>query len=79
MTSDRPYRKAMDYSIARDRLLAGDGKPVRTHPVIAFLAVLAEASDDYRYAKGSGFGEIDTSEAFELVESSLVRADLGAA
>jgi putative nucleotidyltransferase with HDIG domain len=79
MTSDRPYRKAMDYVIARDRLLQAMGSQFDTEPIIAFLAVLAGASDDYRRAKGDGFGDIDTSETLELVESSLALAHLGAA
>jgi putative nucleotidyltransferase with HDIG domain len=79
MTSNRPYRQAMDYVIARDRLLQAMGSQFDTDPVVAFLAVLAEASDDYRRARGRGFGDIDTSEAIELVESSLTRAQLGAA
>jgi hypothetical protein len=56
MTSDRPYRKAMSYEIARDRLLQAMGSQFSTAPVVAFLAVLADASDLYRAARGDEFG-----------------------
>ena len=56
MTSDRPYRSAMMYPAARDRLLQAMGSQFYTDAVVAFLAVLAEAQEDYRYARGVGFG-----------------------
>lgn len=56
MTSDRPYRPAMVYPAARDRLLQAMGSQFDTDAVVAFLSVLADASDDYRYARGPGFG-----------------------
>ncbi len=59
MTSDRPYRRAMDYFVARDRLLQAMGSQFATDVVVAFLSVLAEASDDYRKARGPDFGPID--------------------
>ena len=58
MTSDRPYRSAMMYPAARDRLLQAMGSQFYTDAVVAFLAVLAEAEEDYRYARGSGFGAV---------------------
>jgi HD-GYP domain-containing protein (c-di-GMP phosphodiesterase class II) len=58
MTSDRPYRPAMVYPAARDRLLQAMGSQFDTEAVVAFLSVLAEASDDYRYARGPGFGAL---------------------
>lgn len=58
MTSDRPYRSAMVYPAARDRLLQAMGSQFDTDVVVAFLSVLADASEDYRYARGSGFGSL---------------------
>jgi HD-GYP domain-containing protein (c-di-GMP phosphodiesterase class II) len=71
MTSDRPYRKAMDYSVARDRLLQAMGSQFDVEPVVAFLAVLAESSVDYRRAQGEGFGPLDRAHTYEVIESSL--------
>ena len=56
MTSDRPYRLAMEYTVARDRLLQAMGSQFFTDAVVAFLSVLADADGDYRGARGSGFG-----------------------
>jgi HD-GYP domain-containing protein (c-di-GMP phosphodiesterase class II) len=61
MTSDRPYRAAMVFPAARDRLLQAMGSQFYTDAVVAFLSVLAESTEDYRYAKGSGFGVVPTS------------------
>jgi HD-GYP domain-containing protein (c-di-GMP phosphodiesterase class II) len=58
MTSDRPYRPAMVYPAARDRLLQAMGSQFYTDAVVAFLSVLAESTEDYRYARGSGFGSL---------------------
>jgi HD-GYP domain-containing protein (c-di-GMP phosphodiesterase class II) len=58
MTSDRPYRAAMVYPAARDRLLQAMGSQFYTDAVVAFLSVLSEASEDYRYARGPGFGAL---------------------
>ena len=58
MTSDRPYRSAMDYTVARDRLLQAMGSQFFTDPVVTFLSILAEADDDYRGARGQGFGGV---------------------
>jgi len=63
MTSDRPYRAAMVYPAARDRLLQAMGSQFDTEAVVAFLSVLSEASEDYRYARGSGFGLFSESPA----------------
>ena len=41
MTSDRPYRLAMEYTVARDRLLQAMGSQFFTDAVVAFLSVLA--------------------------------------
>jgi putative nucleotidyltransferase with HDIG domain len=58
MTSDRPYRPAMVYPAARDRLLQAMGSQFHTDAVVAFLTVLSEASEDYRCARGPGFGAL---------------------
>jgi hypothetical protein len=62
MTSDRPYRSAMEYTVARDRLLQAMGSQFFTDPVVTFLSILAEASDDYRLARGQGFGGVVQSD-----------------
>jgi len=56
MTSDRPYRAAMEYHVARDRLLQAMGSQFYPEAVVAFLAILSVADIDYRMARGSGFG-----------------------
>lgn len=56
MTSDRPYRTAMVYPAARDRLLQAMGSQFHTDAVVALVTLLADASEDYRYARGSEFG-----------------------
>lgn len=76
MTSDRPYRRAMEFVTARDRLLQAMGSQFDTEPVIAFLAVLADAGDDYRRAVGPGFGAIDRSEV-DVPVLADVRAAIG--
>ena len=44
MTSDRPYRSAMEYIVARDRLLQAMGSQFYTEAVVAFLAILSSAT-----------------------------------
>ena len=61
MTSNRPYRAAMEYTIARDRLLQAMGSQFYTEAVVAFLSILSTASHDYRAARGPGFGSTVTS------------------
>jgi HD superfamily phosphohydrolase YqeK len=63
MTSDRPYRPAMVYPAARDRLLQAMGSQFHTDAVVAFLTVLSEANEDYRCARGPGFGALVGSPA----------------
>ena len=63
MTSDRPYRPAMVYPAARDRLLQAMGSQFHTDAVVAFLTVLSESSEDYRCARGPGFGALVDSPA----------------
>ena len=73
MTSDRPYRPAMVYPAARDRLLQAMGSQFHTDAVVAFLSVLAESSDDYRYARGPGFGSLaESSTPRELPRAASV-------
>lgn len=59
MTSDRPYRQAMEYITARDRLLQAMGSQFYTDAVVAFVALLADQDDDYRHARGSDFAPLD--------------------
>ena len=56
MTSNRPYRAAMEYTVARDRLLQAMGSQFFPDAVIAFLSILSTATSDYRSARGPGFG-----------------------
>jgi HD-GYP domain-containing protein (c-di-GMP phosphodiesterase class II) len=73
MTSDRPYRPAIVYPAARDRLLQAMGSQFHTDAVVAFLSVLAESSEDYRYARGPGFGSlVDSSTPRELPRAASV-------
>ena len=58
MTSDRPYRPAMVYPAARDRLLQAMGSQFHTDAVVALVSLLADSSEDYRYARGSEFGAL---------------------
>jgi putative nucleotidyltransferase with HDIG domain len=73
MTSDRPYRKAMEYSVARDRLLQAMGSQFQTEAVVAFVSVLADADNDYRRAVGSEFAPLDFWSTVKLLEDSVGR------
>jgi putative nucleotidyltransferase with HDIG domain len=57
MTSDRPYRDAMPSRVARLRLAQAAGTQFDTSMVVAFEAVLATASEDYRLARQAEFRE----------------------
>jgi putative nucleotidyltransferase with HDIG domain len=57
MTSDRPYRDAMPSRVARLRLAQAAGTQFDTSIVVAFEAVLATASEDYRLARQAEFRE----------------------
>jgi HD-GYP domain-containing protein (c-di-GMP phosphodiesterase class II) len=48
MTSDRPYRDAMPSRVARMRLAQGTEGQHDTTVVVAFEAILAGATEDYR-------------------------------
>ena len=75
MTSDRPYRKAMDYVVARDRLLQAMGSQFFVEGVVAFLAELSEADLAYRHARGTQFGPMDRqSESDRAAELELLSA-----
>ena len=73
MTSDRPYRAAMEYLVARDRLLQAMGSQFYTEAVVAFLSILATATPAYRTARGPGFGTVLASTS-DGEESSSVAA-----
>jgi HD-GYP domain-containing protein (c-di-GMP phosphodiesterase class II) len=79
MTSDRPYRRAMEYAVARDRLLQAMGSQFWVEAVVAFLSILAESDDDYRAARGDEFGPIDFSTAYSVITASLPASERGAA
>jgi len=66
MTSDRPYRTAMVYPAARDRLLQAMGSQFHTDAVVGLLSLLADAPEDYRYARGSEFGSVKAPPEPEL-------------
>jgi putative nucleotidyltransferase with HDIG domain len=55
MTSDRPYRDAMPSRVARLRLAQAVETQFDTSVVVAFEAVLASASEDYRLASEPEF------------------------
>jgi len=75
MTSDRPYRKAMEYTIARDRLLQAMGSQFFVDAVVAFIAELSEADLAYRHARGKGFGPMDRQiESEDILPVELVSA-----
>ena len=74
MTSDRPYRPAMEYFVARDRLLQAMGSQFYTEAVVAFLSILATATPDYKSARGDGFGIVSPVPSTEPV--TLVAADV---
>jgi HD-GYP domain-containing protein (c-di-GMP phosphodiesterase class II) len=69
MTSDRPYRPAMVYPAARDRLLQAMGSQFHTDAVVALVSLLADANEDYRYARGSEFGAVVESSSAPLLGS----------
>jgi putative nucleotidyltransferase with HDIG domain len=79
MTSDRPYRRAMEYAVARDRLLQAMGSQFSTDVVVAFLSILAEADDAYRKARGDEFGPIDFWTAYSAISAALPAEERGAA
>jgi HD-GYP domain-containing protein (c-di-GMP phosphodiesterase class II) len=56
MTSDRPYREAMQSRTARIRLAQGIEGQFDTSVVAAFEAILAGASDHYRQGSTSSRG-----------------------
>ncbi len=72
MTSDRPYRKAMAYEVARDRLLQAMGSQFEPEVVVAFIAELAVRDAAYREARGDGFGQLDPEQAMTTITLSLV-------
>lgn len=79
MTSDRPYRQAMEYLVARDRLLQAMGSQFSVDAVVTFLGLLAEASGEYRKARGAEFGPIEFWSTYSTISESLPAAARGAA
>ena len=75
MTSNRPYRAAMEYTVARDRLLQAMGSQFYAEAVVAFLSLLSTASSDYRAARGSGFRSTVSSPTADAVPE-FVTADV---
>ena len=70
MTSDRPYRDAMPPEIARARLAQATAGQLDPNVVSAFQAILAGASDEYRYGHGAAFdspAKAPTSEPVSLI------------
>lgn len=61
MTSDRPYRDAMPSSTARHRLAQAVESQFDTAVVVAFEAILAGETEDYRLARGEDFRFGDSS------------------
>jgi putative nucleotidyltransferase with HDIG domain len=84
MTSDRPYRNAMPPSVARIRLAQAVEGQLDAEIVIAFEAILASASDDYRQGVGPGFASPFTLPAptgatlgFDLMDRPPHRGTIG--
>ena len=72
MTSARPYRDPMPSKVARWRLAQAISSQFDTSIVVAFEAVLTQASESYRNARGLGFdhdGEATT--ALESMDAAL--------
>jgi putative nucleotidyltransferase with HDIG domain len=74
MTSDRPYRDAMPSSTARHRLAQAVESQFDTAVVVAFEAILATASEDYRLARGDEFRFDAGTEASEPGSEAAVAA-----
>ncbi len=55
MTSNRPYRDAMESRVARHRLAQAVESQFDTSVVVAFEAILAGATEDYRCGRGAEF------------------------
>jgi HD-GYP domain-containing protein (c-di-GMP phosphodiesterase class II) len=76
MTSDRPYRDAMPSRVARHRLAQAVESQFDTSVVVAFEAILAGASEDYRVARGAEFTRLtahyDSADEESPVASELV-------
>ena len=78
MTSDRPYRDAMPSRVARLRLAQGVESQFDTSVVVAFEAILAGATEDYRLALAPEFlsraqdEDLDPTDVRDF-ESSTIR------
>jgi putative nucleotidyltransferase with HDIG domain len=71
MTSDRPYREAMQSRVARLRLAQAVENQFDTSVVAAFEAILASADEQYRTARRADFKPGQPSDV-EVVDSSQV-------
>jgi putative nucleotidyltransferase with HDIG domain len=75
MTSDRPYRDAMPSRVARLRLAQAAGTQFDTSVVVAFEAILATASEDYRLARQAEFLQFARAGVDQqLAESTQIRS-----
>jgi putative nucleotidyltransferase with HDIG domain len=72
MTSDRPYRDAMPSRVARLRLAQAVDSQFDTAAVAAFEAVLAQATEDYRLARRSDFGDFTRRDYSDSGEPPVV-------
>lgn len=68
MTSDRPYRDAMESRVARLRLAQGVEGQFDTTVVAAFEAILAGADEDYRLGKRTDF-TLDDQDHYSAVDA----------
>jgi putative nucleotidyltransferase with HDIG domain len=68
MTSDRPYRSAMESRVARLRLAQGVEGQFDTTVVAAFEAILAGADEDYRRGRRTDF-TLDEQDNYSDIES----------
>ena len=55
----------MNYLVARDRMLQAMGSQFDTDVVVAFAAELAEADDDYRYARRPDFRPREKAQRYD--------------
>ena len=76
MTSDRPYRDAMPSRVARLRLAQAAGTQFDTSIVVAFEAVLATASEDYRLARPVGLRERSPAPQWKATQAEPRRRQL---
>lgn len=71
MTSDRPYRQAMNPDVAVRRLMESAGSQFSRSVVMAFTSVLDGADDQYRRARGGSFAPIDHWTTRQVLASAV--------